>query len=263
MPTVIRSITGREIIDSRGNPTVEAEVELTSGAIGRACAPSGASTGSHEALELRDGDPKRYLGKGVLQAVNHINLEIAKIFGRSVKAIFIIRYWHGDDDDLCTSWSVGHDIRKDGLGRAQHVAEVSVVEPVLARDPRTLWLCRHDFAAVVDDHDAAIKDSEAVLGADEGLPGGGWIVAKDVRIADQVGEETGVFGEDTGVFRQTGGKFAGREVGQLLIPLDDQVLCHLPVGAEGDPGHGDQDDGRRNKRPGDDLGAQASPADSR
>src|SRR5579884_4302996 len=73
----IHAIHGREILDSRGNPTVEAEVELSGGARGRAAVPSGASTGEHEAIELRDGDKKRYLGKGVLQAVGHINGEIA------------------------------------------------------------------------------------------------------------------------------------------------------------------------------------------
>ena len=72
----IRSIQGREIIDSRGNPTVEADVELESGASGRAAVPSGASTGSREAVELRDGDKGRFLGKGVLQAVANVNGEI-------------------------------------------------------------------------------------------------------------------------------------------------------------------------------------------
>lgn len=67
--SVITNITGREIIDSRGNPTVEAEVTLECGVTGRASVPSGASTGVNEALELRDGDKKRYGGKGVLQAV--------------------------------------------------------------------------------------------------------------------------------------------------------------------------------------------------
>ena len=62
----IKSIKGREILDSRGNPTVEVEVELECGVVGRASVPSGASTGEHEALELRDGDKKRYGGKGVL-----------------------------------------------------------------------------------------------------------------------------------------------------------------------------------------------------
>ncbi|HEX7418154.1 MAG TPA: phosphopyruvate hydratase, partial [Steroidobacteraceae bacterium] len=69
----IADIRGREIIDSRGNPTVEAEVLLDSGAVGRALVPSGASTGTREAVELRDGDKKRYLGKGVLRAVEHVN----------------------------------------------------------------------------------------------------------------------------------------------------------------------------------------------
>ena len=72
----IISIAGREVLDSRGNPTVEVDVVLDSGAHGRAMVPSGASTGEHEAVELRDKDPKRYSGKGVLNAVNHVNTEI-------------------------------------------------------------------------------------------------------------------------------------------------------------------------------------------
>jgi len=75
--TIIEEIIGREILDSRGNPTVEVEVYLTSGAVGRAAVPSGASTGVHEAVELRDGDKGRYLGKGVLQAVENVNAIIA------------------------------------------------------------------------------------------------------------------------------------------------------------------------------------------
>ena len=74
----IKSVRGREILDSRGNPTVEADVILTSGQVGRAAAPSGASTGAHEAWELRDRRKKRYGGKGVQQAVAHINTLIAK-----------------------------------------------------------------------------------------------------------------------------------------------------------------------------------------
>ncbi|OGF31672.1 phosphopyruvate hydratase [Candidatus Falkowbacteria bacterium RIFOXYD2_FULL_35_9] len=73
----IRKITAREILDSRGNPTVEATVELTNKVIAKASVPSGASTGIHEALELRDGDKKRYLGRGVLKAVNNIEKKIA------------------------------------------------------------------------------------------------------------------------------------------------------------------------------------------
>ena len=74
----IARVRGREILDSRGNPTVEVEVETNGGARGRAGVPSGASTGSREALELRDGDPKRYLGKGVQRAVAHVNGELAR-----------------------------------------------------------------------------------------------------------------------------------------------------------------------------------------
>ncbi len=75
--TTIARVTGREILDSRGNPTVEADVYLADGSMGRAAVPSGASTGEHEAVELRDGDKGRYLGKGSLKAVSHINGEIA------------------------------------------------------------------------------------------------------------------------------------------------------------------------------------------
>lgn len=75
--TRIRQVYGREVLDSRGNPTVEAEVVLASGAVGRAIVPSGASTGAHEAVELRDGSKERYLGKGVLKAVENINQTIA------------------------------------------------------------------------------------------------------------------------------------------------------------------------------------------
>ena len=69
---------GREILDSRGNPTLEVEVNLSGGAVGRACVPSGASTGIREALELRDEDTSRYNGKGVLQAIEHVNDVIFK-----------------------------------------------------------------------------------------------------------------------------------------------------------------------------------------
>jgi enolase len=78
MSTRIATVYGREILDSRGNPTVEADVRLEGGMVGRASVPSGASTGEHEAIELRDGDKSRFLGKGVLKAVGHVNNEIAK-----------------------------------------------------------------------------------------------------------------------------------------------------------------------------------------
>ena len=78
MSTKITRVHARQVLDSRGNPTVEADVLLESGAFGRAIVPSGASTGEHEALELRDGDKSKYLGKGVLKAVANVNSEIAK-----------------------------------------------------------------------------------------------------------------------------------------------------------------------------------------
>ncbi|MCJ7834510.1 phosphopyruvate hydratase [Cuneatibacter sp. NSJ-177] len=86
---IIRTITAREILDSRGNPTVEADVILADGTIGRGAAPSGASTGQFEALELRDGDPKRYGGKGVKKAVEHVRTEIRDaLAGRDASDLF-------------------------------------------------------------------------------------------------------------------------------------------------------------------------------
>ncbi len=78
MSLTIKNIIGREILDSRGNPTVEVDVILKDGSFGRAAVPSGASTGSYEAVELRDGDKKRYLGKGVLKAVENVNTKLKK-----------------------------------------------------------------------------------------------------------------------------------------------------------------------------------------
>jgi enolase len=78
MDTIIEDVIAREVLDSRGNPTVEVDVRLESGNIGRAIVPSGASTGAHEAVELRDGDKGRYRGKGVQQAVNNVNEELAE-----------------------------------------------------------------------------------------------------------------------------------------------------------------------------------------
>src|SRR5688500_11869717 len=75
--SAIIDITARQILDSRGNPTVEVDVTLESGAIGRAAVPSGASTGAHEAVELRDDDKKNYLGKSVMKAVGNVNTDIA------------------------------------------------------------------------------------------------------------------------------------------------------------------------------------------
>ena len=78
----IRQVKAREILDSRGNPTVEVDVILDNGVLGRACVPSGASTGAHEAHELRDDNPSYYFGKGVLKAVDNVNKIVnGKVFG--------------------------------------------------------------------------------------------------------------------------------------------------------------------------------------
>ena len=76
--SIITDVLAREVLDSRGNPTVEVELYTEDGGFGRALVPSGASTGEHEAVELRDGDKDRFGGKGVLKAVDHVNNEIAK-----------------------------------------------------------------------------------------------------------------------------------------------------------------------------------------
>src|SRR5204863_8880911 len=86
MSMKIARVHGREILDSRGNPTVEVDVILDSGALGRAAVPSGASTGAYEAMELRDGDKKRYLGRGVLKAAANVNGIIGpKLAGQSAE----------------------------------------------------------------------------------------------------------------------------------------------------------------------------------
>jgi len=107
MNTIVE-IEAREILDSRGNPTVEVEVVLDSGIVGQAAVPSGASTGEHEAVELRDGDERRYLGKGVLKAVEHVNNSIApEIVGCDVRAQVEI------DEKLC---EIDGTANKENLG---------------------------------------------------------------------------------------------------------------------------------------------------
>src|SRR6266705_157465 len=92
MSTII-SVHAREILDSRGNPTIEADVTLASGAAGRAAVPSGASTGEHEAVELRDGDQKRFVGKGVLEAVKNVNEVIGpRLEGMSAEEQIAVDY---------------------------------------------------------------------------------------------------------------------------------------------------------------------------
>src|SRR5262245_48492073 len=94
MDAIIQSLHAREILDSRGNPTVEVDVTLKDGAFGRALVPSGASKGQREALELRDGDPDRYLGKGTLKAVKSVNDSIARVVcGKPVPDIKTLDAW--------------------------------------------------------------------------------------------------------------------------------------------------------------------------
>jgi enolase len=130
----IADIRGREIIDSRGNPTVEADVVLDSGVVGRAAVPSGASTGSREAVELRDGDPKRYMGKGVRKAVGHINEEI-----RRVVLGLDAQDQRGLDQTLIAADGTDN---KSNLG-ANAIVAVSLAAAHAAARDRTLPLYRH------------------------------------------------------------------------------------------------------------------------
>ena len=109
----IEKITGREILDSRGNPTVEVDVLLESGIVGRASVPSGASTGEHEALELRDGDKARYGGKGVQKAVDNINNISIKdtISNRNIKEVRSLDHIDQKDRDQT------HDRKKESCTR--------------------------------------------------------------------------------------------------------------------------------------------------
>ena len=137
--TAIASVHARQILDSRGNPTLEADVRLTSGAFGRAAVPSGASTGEHEAVELRDGDPAVYLGKGVLRAVANVNGEIASaIVGadaadqRALDRILV------DLDGTPTKSRLGANAT---LGCSLAVAKAAAAE---AGEPLYRWLGRDD-----------------------------------------------------------------------------------------------------------------------
>jgi enolase len=130
----IAEVRGREIIDSRGNPTVEADVWLDSGVVGRAAVPSGASTGSREAVELRDGDPKRFMGKGVLGAVANINSKI-----REVAVGFDAQDQRGLDAKLI---ALDGTENKSKLG-ANAILAVSLAAAHAAARDRKLPLYRH------------------------------------------------------------------------------------------------------------------------
>ena len=115
----IEKVVGREILDSRGNPTVEAEVTLVDETVGRGTAPSGASTGEFEALELRDGDKDRYLGKGVEKAVNNINTVINEVLtGLDASDIYAIDKAMIDADGTKDKSKLGNS--KSGIYRVRY-----------------------------------------------------------------------------------------------------------------------------------------------
>ena len=131
MDTKIVKVYGRQIIDSRGNPTVEAEVTLADGTVGRSASPSGASTGTREALELRDGDKTVYGGKGVLAAVKHINEEIAPaIIGLDARDTFVVDKTMIDLDGTENKSRLGANAILAVSLAAAHAAATSLKEPL-------------------------------------------------------------------------------------------------------------------------------------
>ena len=131
MDTKIVKVYGRQIIDSRGNPTVEAEVTLADGTVGRSASPSGASTGTREALELRDGDKTVYGGKGVLAAVKHINEEIAPaIIGLDARDTFLVDKTMIDLDGTENKSRLGANAILAVSLAAAHAAAASLKEPL-------------------------------------------------------------------------------------------------------------------------------------
>ena len=131
MDTKIVKVYGRQIIDSRGNPTVEAEVTLADGTIGRSASPSGASTGTREALELRDGDKAVYGGKGVLAAVKHINEEIAPaLIGLDARDTFLVDKTMIDLDGTENKSRLGANAILAVSLAAAHAAAASLKEPL-------------------------------------------------------------------------------------------------------------------------------------
>lgn len=131
MDTKIVKVYGRQIIDSRGNPTVEAEVTLADGTVGRSASPSGASTGTREALELRDGDKAVYGGKGVLAAVKHINEEIAPaIIGLDARDTFLVDKTMIDLDGTENKSRLGANAILAVSLAAAHAAAASLKEPL-------------------------------------------------------------------------------------------------------------------------------------
>ena len=130
--STIAAVHGREVLDSRGNPTVEVDVLLPGGTRGRAIVPSGASTGEHEALELRDGDKKRYGGKGVLKAIKNENLEI---YGDGTQ----IRAWCYIDD-FCDAVLLTMEI-KEAIGQAFNIGNPLNALTIYELARKTVYLC--------------------------------------------------------------------------------------------------------------------------
>jgi enolase len=143
MSTIV-DVVAREILDSRGLPTVEADVLLESGVMGRAAVPSGASTGEREAMELRDGDSARYLGKGVLRAIEHVNTEICEaIMGLDAMEQCFIDQTMIDLDDTDNKSRLGANaMLAVSLAVAKAAAEESGLPLYRYIGARVEWHCR-------------------------------------------------------------------------------------------------------------------------
>jgi len=137
----IVDVRAREILDSRGNPTIEADVITASGALGRAAAPSGASTGSREALELRDGDPGRYLGKGVTKAVAHVNGEIREAFEIARAGGLGITAHAGEDAGPEYIWEAIDELGATRIGHGCSAAGDKALMARLERDGLLVECC--------------------------------------------------------------------------------------------------------------------------
>lgn len=147
--SAIVDIVGREVLDSRGNPTVECDVLLESGVMGRAAVPSGASTGSREAIELRDGDKSRYLGKGVLKAVEHINTEISEaVLGLDASEQAFLDKTLIDLDGTDNKSRLGIDNRirlPQALGHLAPITMIALMPSVLVGNATTQARCASEL----------------------------------------------------------------------------------------------------------------------
>src|SRR5216684_768214 len=233
MSTII-SVRAREILDSRGNPTIEADVTLSSGAAGRAAVPSGASTGEHEAVELRDGDQKRFGGKGVLEAVKNVNEVIGpRLEGMSAEEQIAVDYAMLDLDGILNGGAhaantvdfqeymivpIGAESFPEGLRIGVEVFH-SLKKVLGKRNLSTAVGDEGGFAPNLASDEAAL---EAVMAAIEGA---GLEPGKDVAIAlDPAASE--LYQEGNYVFKKSG---AGTKSSDEMVALYKSWIDRYPI----------------------------------